>query len=255
MTLTTTTTTTTDQFDEADARRCIYVQEDGATCRRDDMAGRGLCRMHRQREYRAGRMNQWAAPVRLPELPHKCTVGYCPDDAKTAGYCTKHYTNMRKHGTPEAPRPRPTKGVGGDPVEFVRGIVTVTDGGCWEVPTHGGRYGQVTYGGARWQFHRWAWVHLAGLSLRRWPKEQLDHICGNTACIRPAHLQKVTQAQNNELRNQRAELLAGAGPDQYLAAPNKPRTLVEWGATVRLSPQLLEHDGWGMPQNFNIIYR
>ncbi|MFF0902723.1 UNVERIFIED_CONTAM: HNH endonuclease [Kocuria sp. CPCC 205316] len=126
----------------------------------------------------------------------------------------------------------------------------MTDAGCWEVNTYGNRYLSFTYGGEQWQAHRWAWVYLAELPLRRFPEEQLDHICENTACIRPAHLQKVTQAQNNWLTGERKRLREAAGPEAAEVGLTKPLSLAELAATVRISPELI-----GMPPNPGIIQR
>lgn len=198
---------------------------------------RGLCINHyRQQRNRESRLQQ---PAQSPSV---CEVDYCPDLAETAGLCSKHYTNMKRHGTYEAPRPRPTAGRGtGDPVEFIRPKMVVTDLGCWHFTdrTNLGGYGSLRYGGKRWQAHRWAWVYLAGLELPPQPEFQIDHMCVNPACIRPAHLQIVTAKRNAQLRNERDKMLADAGPDNVLVGPNKPRTMDEFIATGRLSPELI----------------
>lgn len=285
------TTATTEQLDGANVRRCtfpgcdrqhkgrgycdVHLQQfrkgkeltpikarksrrrcEVSDCENDHDAG-GLCARHRKAKQRAEQ--RAARPIPAPRPPKPCAVDYCPHEATTAGLCSRHYTNMRKHGTPEAPHPRPTKGKGGDPIEFIRNKITVTGTGCWEFnawwTTEGG-YGSFSYGGKNWQAHRWAWVHLAGLKLPEYSGAgmELDHICLNPACIRPCHLQLIPHAENMRLRTARRNLLENAAPDEYLAAPNKPRNLLEQFATIRLSPELLEHEGWGMPQNFEILY-
>lgn len=197
----------------------------------------GLCFNHYRQD--RNRESQLQQPSESPPI---CEVDYCPDLAKTAGLCTKHYTNMRRHSTYEAPRPRPTAGRGtGDPVEFIRPKISVTELGCWHFTdwTNSGGYGSFRYGGKSWQAHRWAWVHLAGLELPPQDQMQIDHMCVNPACIRPAHLQLVTAKQNAELRTERAKLLADAEPGSVLVGPNKPRTMDEYIATGRLSPGLI----------------
>ncbi|MFF0989556.1 HNH endonuclease [Kocuria sp. CPCC 205315] len=172
--------------------------------------------------------------------------------AKEGTYCQKHATNLRRHGTFEAPTSHPTRGAGtGDLVEFIRPALSLSDKGCWLYTRWTERYGQLSFAGENWQAHRWAWVHLAGMPLKRWPEQQLDHICEVTECVRPCHLQIVTQAENNSLKHHpRPEPL-----------PNVPLNLVEWAATVRLFPEQLGHtpeatfiwphrQGWGNPAKY-----
>ncbi|WP_387741196.1 HNH endonuclease [Kocuria nitroreducens] len=181
-----------------------------------------------------------------------CSVGYCRNMAKEGTYCQKHATNLRRHGTFEAPTSHPTRGAGtGDLVEFIRPALSLSDKGCWLYTRWTERYGQLSFAGENWQAHRWAWVHLAGMPLKRWPEQQLDHICEVTECVRPCHLQIVTQAENNSLKHHpRPEPL-----------PNVPLNLVEWAATVRLFPEQLGHtpeatfiwphrQGWGNPAKY-----
>ena len=65
--------------------------------------------------------------------------------------------------------------------------------GQFKVTTRPGRYRTV-------RAHRWAWEALhgpvpAGLTL--------DHLCGQTACVRPDHLEPCTNAENLRRRHAR----------------------------------------------------
>jgi hypothetical protein len=137
-------------------------------------------------------------------------------------------------------------------VEFIRPTMTVTDLGCWQINGWTSRYGyaQVTYLGKREQVHRWAWKELAQLPLLPYPENELDHICVNPACFRPAHLQVVTAQGNSDLKYQRQAMLDAAEAGSVLVGPNKPRTLHELAATVRLSPELI-----GVPPGAGVIRR
>lgn len=77
-------------------------------------------------------------------------------------------------------------------------------GGCWEwtgfVRPDG--YGEIRHNGVRILAHRFAYVLLmapiqAGMVL--------DHLCQNKACVNPAHLEPVTNAENLRRGGMRGE--------------------------------------------------
>lgn len=69
--------------------------------------------------------------------------------------------------------------------------------GCWvwqRATTKSGGYGQIRVGGRIQMAHRYYYEkHVgpipAGL--------HIDHLCKNTVCVNPSHLEPVTQAENN----------------------------------------------------------
>ena len=69
------------------------------------------------------------------------------------------------------------------------------NGECWEwtASTQTQGYGQTTYSGRRWLAHRVAYELMVG------PIPEgltLDHLCRNRICVRPGHLEAVTNREN-----------------------------------------------------------
>lgn len=81
--------------------------------------------------------------------------------------------------------------------------VTLTTFGCWcwVGRTTDEGYGLFDLPAGTVRAHRWLWQQTngplaAGMTL--------DHTCEVTACVRPAHLEPVTAAENTRRRHQRA---------------------------------------------------
>lgn len=56
-------------------------------------------------------------------------------------------------------------------------------------------YGRFGYKGRTALAHRVSWELYKG-DLPEYPALEIDHLCGNQACVNPAHLQAVTQKVN-----------------------------------------------------------
>jgi hypothetical protein len=92
-------------------------------------------------------------------------------------------------------------------VAVMLGRCIETDSGCWEYrgATNGVGYGVATVDGLRMYTHRAAYEYFraeipAGL--------HIDHLCRNTICCNPWHLEPVTPAEN--IRRGVARLTSGA---------------------------------------------
>ncbi len=71
----------------------------------------------------------------------------------------------------------------------------VTESGCWEwVGNRSRGYGRVSNGKGRYVVaHRYIWEQFNGAL----PSAlELDHLCRNTACVRPDHMEPVTPRVN-----------------------------------------------------------
>lgn len=108
-----------------------------------------------------------------------CLVEHCEQPREAKGYCEKHYRRWRKYG---------------DPLTRQRdwnNYFLVADTGCWEWQ------GTVTSSG---------YAKSAGVFVHRLMYEshvapipdgyEVDHLCRNTSCVNPAHLEAVTPKVN-----------------------------------------------------------
>lgn len=72
--------------------------------------------------------------------------------------------------------------------------IEVADNGCWEWQGHltlG--YGRVVIGGGKQRAHRFAYEYYIG----EIPEGlEIDHLCRNTKCVNPDHLEAVTHQEN-----------------------------------------------------------
>ena len=123
-----------------------------------------------------------------------CSISGCGRRHKGHGYCHTHLTRLKRTGTVDDPTP-PT------PAQRFWAKVDKSDN-CWTwtaAPAgYKGWYGHF-YDGARNVYaHRWAWESVNG------PIPDgltIDHLCRNTKCVNPAHLEPVTGPENTRRAN------------------------------------------------------
>ncbi|MDP8961525.1 MAG: HNH endonuclease [Actinomycetota bacterium] len=133
-----------------------------------------------------------------------CKVGGCPKPQRTRGWCNAHYLRWLRHGDPLHGGPRRVRGE--DIADRIaRCLILGPD--CWEWRGYHDRYG---YAWARTHPPK-LMAHRAVYEFVRGPipeRKELDHLCENTGCVRPAHLEPVTHREN---------VLRGKGPSAAAA--------------------------------------
>jgi hypothetical protein len=123
-----------------------------------------------------------------------CAIEGCAKAARQRGWCPMHYQRWRHHGDPLREPPTAEE-------RFWSKVETVSSNDCWRwtAAADGKGYGVFRVGslkdGTRRQVHayRWAYEHFVGLV----PDGLvLDHLCRNTLCVNPRHLEPVSQREN-----------------------------------------------------------
>lgn len=126
-----------------------------------------------------------------------CSFEGCKKPYCAKGLCNSHWaqqsrghklTPIRTHESAEE--------------RFHRQIIKQSNG-CWTFTGNGsgsgkaaktGRgYGQIWHNGEKKMAHRWAYEHFIGPIM---PGDQIDHLCRNTRCVNPDHLEAVSQYEN-----------------------------------------------------------
>lgn len=139
----------------------------------------------------------FSAPSAKQDPPKLCSVADCDERSKFKGFCRLHYERFQRHGDPLVHK-RPDLGKTLEE-RFWSKVNKNGPLGCWvwtaSLDLNG--YGQfIVMRGSRGYprlSHRVAWELLQG------PIPNglvIDHLCRNRACVRPDHLQPVTNKEN-----------------------------------------------------------
>lgn len=111
-----------------------------------------------------------------------CKIVDCDRPCDSHGYCQKHATRWRRHGDPNR-----------EPLTRSQIFWSSVDksGECWLWTGPLTRQGYGKFGQHSQRAHRFAWCEVNGTT-----SLPLDHLCMEKRCVRPDHLEPVTQAEN-----------------------------------------------------------
>lgn len=132
---------------------------------------------------------QPARPRRRP--PAACSIDGCDRPVQARSWCHTHYEHNRLYGTPHA---RTLVERFEERVDR-NGPASDIGGWCWVWQGTGTKtgYGQISVEGSQRYAHRVSYeLHVGPIP----DGLQIDHLCRNTSCVNPAHLEPVTGAEN-----------------------------------------------------------
>ncbi len=119
-----------------------------------------------------------------------CVTDACTTLSIARGLCFKHYQRLRRESLADPPQSLINDRLDG------RIVVGKGDDPCWEwigARGAGGRYGILMVGRRPKYVHRLMYERMIGSIPQRLV---IDHLCRNTVCCNPAHLEVVTAREN-----------------------------------------------------------
>lgn len=156
-----------------------------------------------------------------------CSVDGCGKTHDAKGYCSKHYTRLRKTGSPLG-----LKIIRADTLaDCLRMRTVFSESGCheWNGTIALNGYGMVHFNGKSYLAHRASYMEAKGdipFGMN------VNHHCDNRRCVNPEHLYVGTQKQNI------ADMLSRGRADRRGEKTHSRRVLT-WGdvRTIRASGQ------------------
>lgn len=127
----------------------------------------------------------------MHKITKACAIDGCDSKIYARGYCSKHYTRLRRHGSTTSLK----TAASGEPFRLLKSVVKNPPGQCviWPYAISSG-YGIVWHGKRTWKAHRLALVLFSGENPEE--KEAAHGPCHNRACINPLHLSWKSTSEN-----------------------------------------------------------
>ncbi len=167
-----------------------------------------------------------------------CTIGECSGRVVARGWCDKHYCRWKRTGDPNLSR----RVLGDDEARFWSHVEKAEPDGCWvwkgamSTPRRGPGYGQFQLGRKTATAHivSYLWAHGADSIPAG---HVLDHLCRNTHCVNPSHLEPVTQGEN--VRRGALTKLSSERVQELFALWQQGHTLAALAKTAGVTPEAI----------------
>ena len=120
-----------------------------------------------------------------------CRGPVCNEKAVAKSLCSAHYKQMQRDGVMHVIDKSKL------PEDKFWKHIKKEDNGCWTwTGTVDKGYGRMYVGSNAYQVHRWSFEHHKHTKLSK--ADTIDHLCRNTLCCNPEHLEKVSLIENIE---------------------------------------------------------
>jgi len=139
----------------------------------------------------------------LPKIK-LCSFNGCKKDRIAKGLCNSHWAQMKRQGKLSPIYTHQTA-----EERFRSKFIIDDESGCWVWQLHGtgkaavgmgeGGYARFSFNNKNWAAHRFSYELHRGVVLNS--EDTLDHLCRNTLCVNPEHLEKVTREENTERKH------------------------------------------------------
>lgn len=123
-----------------------------------------------------------------------CTQDGCDREHYAKGWRKGHYKREAARRAALSGQRQKLRNL--SPLEVIAARTRVTDAGCWEwqAARNPAGYGQVQYQNVLYLAHRFSYeAHRGAID----PELTIDHLCRNTCCVNPGHLEVVTRSENS----------------------------------------------------------
>ena len=126
-------------------------------------------------------------------MPATCSIDSCSSQATAKGWCNMHYTRWLRHGDPLGGHILGHR-ISAEERFWRRVDKSAGDDGCWPWLGYRDPEGYGWFGIKTNNVRRGGGAHRFGYEFMRGPIPDglsLDHLCRNTSCVNPRHLEPV----------------------------------------------------------------